>query len=124
MENTITLRNKRDVELYISLIRLVENNPEARNWCIDAKRAIREYLTQDNTRGNIIRSDYDGYVELVEMPEDITNAEQAEGWFEYHLEKEYVPSAYDCTGQLFTVWHKIFIRRGRYHVYHCVGIDV
>lgn len=124
MENTITLRNKRDVELYISLIRLVENNPEARNWCIDAKRAIREYLTQDNTRGNIIRSDYDGYVELAELPEDITDMETAEEYFNCYMRREYVPSQYDCTGQIFTRWHKLFIRRGRYHVYHGLAMDV
>lgn len=36
----------------------------------------------------------------------------------------YTPSQYDCTGQPFTLSHKLFKRGGRWMAYHHYAIDV
>lgn len=38
--------------------------------------------------------------------------------------RHYYPSAYDCTGQAFTSWYKVFVRGGRFWAYHRVSVDV
>ena len=38
--------------------------------------------------------------------------------------RHYYPSAYDCTGQAFTSWYKVFARGGRFWAYHRVSVDV
>lgn len=91
---------------------------------ISLKRAIREYTNRPSGGVWIVKDDgIDGYTELREMPR-FDSLEEADEWFRrcYYLEAR--PSAYDCTGQRFTVWYKLFQRRGRWWAYHCVGVDV
>lgn len=90
---------------------------------ISLKRAIREYTNRPSGGVWIVKDGgADGYTELREMPR-FDSPEEADEWFRrYYLEAR--PSAYDCTGQRFTVWYKLFQRRGRWWAYHCVGVDV
>ena len=91
---------------------------------ISIKRAIREYTNRPSGGVWIVKDDgADGYIELREMPR-FDSLEEADEWFRrcYYLEAR--PSAYDCTGQRFTVWYKLFQRRGRWWAYHSVGVDV
>ena len=44
--------------------------------------------------------------------------------FEEFIEISVIPSMYDCTGQAFTNWYKIFKRRGQFWAYHSVVFDV
>ena len=62
----------------------------------------------------------DGYIELYELP-DVTDPE---AYFDENERLIATPSQYDCTGQAFTMWHKIIKRRGRNMVYHRVAFDV
>lgn len=88
---------------------------------IDIKRRIRAYLHDaDANRRTLVKGDTDGYIELFEMP-DVSDAE---GWFDDFERLTYRPSMYDCTGQAFTRWHKIFRRNGKLMCYHSVGYDV
>jgi len=94
----------------------------------DFKRALRGYVRDvddsDNTR-RIIKSDYDGCIELVILGTDTGETEaEADAYFR---ETEFIPmtySAYDCTGRLFTGWYKIFKRRGLWMAYHAIERDV
>lgn len=91
---------------------------------ISLKRAIRQYTNRPHGGVWIIEDDGgDGYTELREMPRFDT-LEEADDWFRrcYYLEAR--PSAYDCTGQRFTVWYKLFQRRGCWWAYHRVCVDV
>lgn len=100
----------------------------------DTKRQLRAYAHRDNTvdvgmgfmvERRIIRDEgMDGYVELVSIPEVFDTAEAADGFFKDFLEIQYRPSMYDCTGQAFTSWYKLFLRNGQFWVYHSVGFDV
>ena len=66
----------------------------------------------------------DGYVELIRFPEGFDTEESAKDFFKEFIEVECLRSAYDCTGQPFTGWYKLFRRHGRFHAYHCVCYDV
>lgn len=73
----------------------------------------------------------DGYIEIVSIPEVFDEIEDsktdgpgAESFFRDFIEIQAVPSAYDCTGQSFTEWHKLVKRNGQYWAYHKVAIDV
>lgn len=91
------------------------------------KEAIRDYFrrTKQNTALLVKRdADGEGEIWLEELPESIKTEEAAEDWFLYHRYREAAPSPYDCTGQFFTAWYKIFKRNGKYVVYHYVCRDV
>ena len=93
---------------------------------ISIKRAIREYSQKPSTcdyRRIVKDEGIDGYIELVMLP-DFDTIEGAEGffWDRYYLEEP--RSAYDCTGQRFTSWYKLFRRRGNWWAYHRVAVDV
>lgn len=89
------------------------------------KEGIRDYFKRTDQRAErVIKWDSESVISLEELPETIKTEEAAEDWFCFHRYKEAIPSLYDCTGQLYTAWHKIFKRKGRYFVYHCICRDV
>ncbi len=109
---------------------------------IEMKRALREYSHRNAAlhevgmgfvceRRIIKDRGIDGYIELVSIPEvfdtlndDADGNPGADTFFKDFLEIHARPSMYDCTGQAFTCWYKLFKRRGQFWAYHCVGFDV
>ena len=90
---------------------------------IDMKRQLRANSKRMDDR-QIVRDGCDSFVAKFPLPEYITTREDA---VEYFNEYEYIrmiPSAYDCTGQRFTSWYKIFQKPdGRFWAYHCIEFD-
>ena len=140
------ISNDRDFRIgYAILPRLeklmAENGGDPEGLVITLKRNLRQYAHRNTSSFDVgmgficerhIVKDYgiDGYVELVSIPEVFdTLADDAEGkpgaetFFKDFLELHARPSMYDCTGQFFTNWYKIFRRRGRFMAYHSVGCD-
>ena len=79
------------------------------------------------SRSHIVRDDgIDGYVELVQLPEALDEAHKvvAADWFRANRYLEFLPTPYDCSGQKFTNWFKLFRRQGHWFAYHSVSIDV
>lgn len=128
------IRNRNDLELAYRILYTMadtianatgmdkdkaEGLTKTSNYIIELKRSIRAYQHKASDR-RCIQCDYDGYVELVEVP-DVSDLE---AWFDDNERLTYRPSAYDCTGQLFTVWHKFFRRNGHMMMYHRVAADV
>lgn len=114
------------------------DNPEAAlAEIVKTKRELRSYANRNSAvdvgMGFMVKrrivKDYgiDGYVELVSIPEvfDTLDGEDgAEAFFKDFLEIQCRPSMYDCTGQAFTSWYKLFWRNGQYWAYHSVCFDV
>lgn len=122
-----TIRSKRDLELaymYVKWFSEDVKNPKAVQLVIEAKREIRRYTKPVNDGRRIIKNDEEGYIELVELPERLADEADAAKYFEENVFIHYHPTYYDCTGQLFTNWYKIFRRTGKFMAYHSVGIDV
>lgn len=92
---------------------------------IDLKRTIREYAHRKSDRRYLANiSDDSYYTVLITLPEYIKTYEDAD---EYFKEEEFMtcrPSQYDCTGQHFTRWYKIFKRNGRFVAFHKCGVDI
>lgn len=124
------IRNKHDLRLAYELLNLLSGRPSFNPRPI--KAGIRAYLKSDDGRSpnfgrerRIVCDDgIDGYLELVELPEAVTDEIDARDYFEACIEIRPLPSAYDCTGQAFTSWYKLFKRRGHYFAYHRVCFDV
>jgi hypothetical protein len=87
---------------------------------------IRAYNNRPAPDVHIICADYDGRLELVQLPDKLDEAHEmdATNWFlNHHYLKSY-NSPYDCTGQEFTNWFYLFRRRGHWFAYHSVSRDV
>ncbi len=93
---------------------------------IQYKRGIRNFFKREMQKDarRIVDWDETSVIWLLELPIEIKTKSQAENWFQYNERLEYVPSIYDCTGQQFTAWYKLFKRNGRWWCYHYVALDV
>ena len=91
------------------------------------KREIRAYTNRPASDSCIIKEyGIDGYVELYRFPDslDDANKDEAKSYFNSTRREYCTPSAYDCTGQRFTNWCKLFRRHGHWFAYHSIGFDV
>lgn len=90
------------------------------------KRGIRDYFKRKDTEleRRIIYADYDGYIELLQLPEEVKTLEIAKTWFDTNELRVCRPSMYDCTGQRFTGGTTFVERNGRWWVYHTIYLDV
>lgn len=96
---------------------------EIQNTKRDIRKCNKSHEADSDGR-RVIKSDYDGFVELVELPLGIDSYDAADEYFKEYKYVHMTPSQYDCTGQLFTSWYKLFNRRGIWMAYHSIGIDV
>lgn len=96
------------------------NTGKTQKYILDLKQSIREYNHRKTDR-RIITGDCDGVLELVDVPQGVTDID---AWFDENERRVCMPSMYDCTGQAFTEWYKIVKRAGGYKVYHMIGYDV
>ena len=124
----MTIMNKKDLEFaYVVLAVLGKeknDTDERKQYIANLKRNIREFQRRPVQEGTVIDDTIDGFTALFPLPENLSSNEEAD---EYFRQQEYIyyrNSAYDCTGQAFTSWYKIFERRGRFWAYHRVNFDV
>lgn len=91
---------------------------------IEIKRQLRK-RSKERKEATVVRDYCDGsMVVKLALPEDLSTAEEADAYFMEYEYIRYRPTCYDCTGQLFTAWYKIFQKPdGRFWAYHSVGID-
>lgn len=101
----------------------------------DVKRELRRWAHRDTdvmdvgmgfmVESRIVKDDgIDGFVALLALPKVLDTEEEAQEFFDAFIRIDYRPSMYDCTGQAFTGWYKLFRRDGRFYVYHSVNYDV
>ena len=123
-----SVRNNRELREAYSLVRdfgELTQSKKVRDIQADIKRGIRRYIHKQSDRRIVDDAGVDGYTVLIEMPLGADKSEEeAEEWFLENEYRECVPSAYDCTGQMFTRWHKLARRRGHWYCYHAVRFDV
>lgn len=102
-------------------------------YIIEIKRELRKWAhkpeTEDVGMGfeitrKVFGGDYDGFYELVSIPNVFKTESDADEFFNDFIRRDYVPSPYDCTGQLFTSWYHLFKRNNQFFAYHRVCADV
>ena len=110
---------------WLQLIPKTEKFKNIPEFMVAVKRRLRK-LNKNFTDGleenRAIKVYEDGSViERVVLKAD--TMEQAENEFENEHYIEYWDRGYDCTGQAFTEWHKIFKVRDKFVLYHSIGMD-
>ena len=91
---------------------------------VETKRAIREYLKRkDEEYVEYFDSSFDGCIEKFYL--EANSIEEATEDFEENYYQHYYPSQYDCTGQVFTSWYRIFKTsyENIFVVYHRLSVD-
>lgn len=103
-----------------------EKRAAVKNLAATIKREIRNYNNRPDPDVHIICADYDGRLELVQLPDELDKALKADAadWFRDNCYLEAYNSPYDCTGQEFTNRYKLFRRRGHWFAYHSISRDV
>ena len=92
-------------------------------WKLKAREIYREEeRTKDPYRVYVIDRG-DDYIEKLVGDYDGETREEVEEWFRDNYYRTYCDRGYDCTGQLFTSWYKIFLVDGKWIIYHCIAID-
>ena len=124
------MHNYRDVRIWLTLLRDAERDgkPMDNDKYIEIKRAIRKFYHKVCEKAKedtaVISGDFDCYTRRYPLPECIKTKEEAVEYMEEYEVMECAPSQYDCTGQHFTSWYKVFCRNGRWQVYHHICVDV
>ena len=117
----MTIRNNKDLELAYFYLKMLDSNAD---YTKELKRDIRAYTHRPERISRVFDADYDGYIAVYPLPERIASKEEAIDFFEDNERRSYRPSYYDCTGQAFTAWYKVFQKNGRFWVYHRISYDV
>ena len=89
------------------------------------KRRIRKYHkhSDNEPEHHFLSHDYDYGVEVVILPADLTR-EQVDKYYDLNMHRERMNSMYDCTGQIFTVWHRVVRTGAGWKIYHGLAMDV
>lgn len=89
------------------------------------KCSIRDYGYSEAPSREIVRDNgLDGYVLKVQLPDWIETKEEAEEYFEENEKITMRLTPWDCSGQAFTDWYKVFNTNGSWRAYHSIGFDV
>ena len=115
-----------DREMF-SMLHGIEELDVNKEFVVAMKREVRFRNRKDDAdTSRIVRNDSDGYTVLIVMTDEDAFADEveADAYFEDRFFIPMAPSAYDCTGKLFTSWYKCFRRHGKWMAYHSVSADV
>lgn len=120
------IKNRDDLAVAYELLHILQDVGKGYTDRVkDLKREIRAFTNSPLLMSRIVQDNgMDGYVALIQFPGHIFTQNGAVGYFESHLYIEPTYSPYDCAGQPFTSWYKIFNRRGTFYAYHGVCFDV
>lgn len=91
------------------------------------KTEIRRYYRDYQISENVLVHDngIDGYIIRFPLPNWIEDKEDGEIWFKENKYIHYRQTYYDCTGQAFTNWFKVYKNSdGRWWAYHSVHFDI
>ena len=92
-------------------------------FLVELKRSVRKYLHRPPKTTRMV-ANYGDSCTTLDIWDDVDSYEAAVDKFMRTEYMEYRPSPYDCTGQLYTEWYKIFEKDGKFLVYHCFARDV
>ena len=115
--------NPHDLRVAYGILRIHGLSPAYKQ---ELKREIRRYTGRPAPSRRIVESDDDSCTVLVNLhlPADKASLADADECFLHDHYLEAPRSSWDCTGALFTMWYKPFVRRGEWWAYHRVCRDV
>lgn len=101
-----------------------QEGDKVEEYRVQIKRAIRAYNKRPIDEALVIEQSSDGLLTVFPLPADLKTEYAAKDYFVDHHLLAAPNSMYDCTGKVFTVWFKIFRRRGQFWAYHATAMDV
>ena len=127
----VQVRNSRELKIAYEILQTCEeyirehgSAGKLEERIAEQKREIRRFHKMKSDRRIVKDNGIDGFVELVELPEYLKSTEDATEYFEEYEVRHAMPSMYDCTGQAFTSWFKVFKRHNKFFAYHSICFDV
>ena len=122
----MTVHNNRDLRTFYELLHMLGDRRDDKTalYVEKIKMAIRAYRDRPIDQAQIVRSGLDSMVVAIPLPWHLETEEEADAYFRACYYREAYHSMYDCTGQVFTTWYKIFRRGGRFWAYHATAMDV
>ena len=115
------IKSKSDLRLAYWLIRECDLN---KDFIDSVKRSAREFIKGRPLKWELIKGDFDGYVVKGYLPDELKSKAEAREWFDENERIEPYNSMYDCTGQEFTGWCRIFRVKDKWLCYHYIARDV
>lgn len=112
----------RSYERVLYALRSLPQGKAVRSYVDDVKRDLRAFYHRPEGRVKIITADYDSGWQLITLA--AKTKEDADAEFNALYYRVCASSQYDCTGQMFTVFYKLFKRNGRWMAYHHFAMDV
>lgn len=112
----------RSYERVLYALRSLPQGKAVRSYVDDVKRDLRAFYHRPEGRVKIITADYDSGWQLFTLA--AKTKEDADAEFNALYYRDCVPSQYDCTGQMFTIFYRLFKRNGRWMAYHHFAMDV
>ena len=105
-----------------------ENGRSYQNYIRNYKERIRlqrraDEINKDPYIVNTFHCTYDGYFEKIVAEDNGETLDEVEEFFQDNYHIDYYDRGFDCTGQKFTSFHKIFKCAGNWIIYHYVAID-
>ena len=125
----VTVSNKRDAYMWEWILKdkmLLSNGVTEKNLELikEIKRELRKFYHRPIDERRVFDNDFDHATFVYALPEDIKTREEAQEYFEEYEYIPYRPTYYDCTGQSFTSWYKIFQKpNGSFWCYHNIQVD-
>ena len=119
-----------DLHFYEWMLSELKKQPNSKPEIIEAKivemkRQLRANSKRVDDRQPVRADGIDGFIVKFPLPVDIETRQDADEYFREYEYIRMIQSAYDCTGQRFTAWYKLFQKPdGRFWAYHCIGMDV
>lgn len=113
-------------EDYRNYFKLMRDDVCRKEHCFDVikRKFRREMKTEEPDRKYFHREGSDGYYEYFAFPDNVDTVEKANEFFDAYCRIPYVDRGYDCTGQWFTCYHKIFHVGDDLCCLHYIAMDV
>lgn len=128
MSRVFRINNRRDLRLaygILATLKSLDKKNMNAEYVKQLKLDIREYQKLPKDGPEFVHSDSYGYTTIrIPVPEFLKSEEEIEDWFECEHRMICRPSQYDCTGQLFTISHKVVKLHGQTYLYHHIGMDI
>lgn len=118
------INSKSELRTAYEVLEIASASPKMKDYTDRLKKAIREYRDRTASEERVVRNSSDSLLTVFPLPRNLETEEKAAEYFEANHYRECTPSPYDCTGQIFTVWYKIFRRGGQFWAYHATAMDV
>ena len=120
--NEYIIRTDQELRDAYSLKRMLRDGGVPEEKLANIKRGIRAYASKPVSKIRVLQDDGFYVTALMPLPDNIKTGQEAKGYFEKN-EVIRQTSSLECARKAFTIWYKVFERRGKWFAYHRISFD-